>query len=76
LKIFLSKNLSFKTKALIVESFTSFINNYTCTDSASNTDISKYISKLINLAFNVVNSENIKLKKTGFSLIIELVKKF
>ena len=72
----LSKDLKDDTKVFLIQWFTIFITNYATTDGHSNTDISKHISKLINIAFTATNSEENKLKKVGMSLIIELVKKF
>ena len=72
----LSKDLKDTTKELLFQSLVSFITNYATTDGHSKTDISKHISKLINIAFTAANIENDNLKKVGHSLIIELVKKF
>ena len=72
----LSKDLKDSTKEFLLQVLTSFISNYATTDGHSKTDISKHISKLINIAFSAANLENNNLKKVGLSLIIELVKKF
>ena len=72
----LSKDLKDSTKEFLLQALTSFITNYATTDGHSKTDISKHISKLINIAFTAANIENNNLKKVGLSLIIELVKKF
>jgi hypothetical protein len=39
-------------------------------------DIRKYLSTLISLAFTVISSDSVNMKKVGFSLIIVLVKLF
>ena len=72
----LTKDLKEETKVFILQSLTAFITNYATTDGHSKTDISKHISKLINIAFSAANSEDQDIKKEGLSLIIELVKKF
>lgn len=72
----LSRDLKETTKEFLLLTFTSFITNYASTDGHSKTDISKHISKLINIAFTAANSESNNLKAVGLSLIIELVKKF
>lgn len=72
----LSKDLKEETKVFLLQTLTAFVTNYATTDGHSKTDISKHISKLINIAFSAANSEDQDIKKEGLSLIIELVKKF
>ena len=72
----LSIDLKDSTKVFLVQWFTTFITNYATTDGHSKTDVSKHISKLINIAFSAANSEDNKLQKVGMTLIIEIVKKF
>jgi hypothetical protein len=72
----LSNDLKESTKVFLIQCLSAFVTNYATTDGHSKTDISKHISKLINIAFTAANSEDKNLKKVGLSLIIELVKKF
>lgn len=72
----LNDDLKESTKVFLIQCLSAFVTNYATTDGNSKTDISKHISKLINIAFTAANSEDKNLKKVGLSLIIELVKKF
>lgn len=60
----------------MVKVFKNFIKNYTSLDTGKENDIRGFLSQLIGLSFNVISSDCQKLKKTGFSLIITLVKRF
>ena len=72
----LTKDLKDETRVFMIQSLTAFVTNYATTDGHSKTDISRHISKLINIAFTAANYEDENIKKVGLTLIIELVKKF
>lgn len=71
-----SWDLEEPSRIFMVKVFKNFIKNYSSLDTGKDNDIRGFLSQLINLSFNVISSDCHKLKKTGFSLIITLVKRF
>lgn len=62
--------------AFYVGSFKNFIALFTSVDTGKPTDIRKYLSTLISLAFSIISNYSVAMKKSGFSLVIVLVKLF
>lgn len=59
-----------------MNSFKNFIALFTSVDTGSATDIRKFLSTLIGLAFSIISNHSVSMKKSGFSLVIVLVKLF
>ena len=78
----MEKYLKDRTQVFVLKCFKNFVQYHTVNKEeqpgkgGSSANIVGHINKLITLAFTAVSSASNPLKKVGFSLIIELVKKF
>jgi hypothetical protein len=73
-----SYDLRDSTRYFAVKVFKTYVqlNGTVDTGSSPSTDLRKYLSSLISLAFSIISDDSQLLKKAGFSLIIVIVKLF